>query len=311
MNRNKDREFLRGLNPSAYKRVITERSKLAVVNVETGQLVEHYEPAPVFSDDQKHAIKDLSKLGMHHEEHGGFVSAFYEQSIPINDQLPELTQSDYARLIYLATYTGYPERRNNFGYLRYDNQYYVTKDGLFDLLQMSRNKFNEFYKKVIDCGILEETDAGKIIMNPFYFYRGNHAEIGGIIGDRQSIRVYRKTIRNLYKQCNGRKIKQLGLIYAVLPFINLKFNIIAHNPDEQDPKFVKPMKLGDLADKLGYAKISTLKSALRSVRYGNKPVFQFVEDEADNRMRKIIVNPAVIYGSNGESLDAIKALFND
>lgn len=104
---------------------------------------------------------------------------------------------------------------------------------------------------------------------------------------------------------------RLSLIYAVLPFVNKNFNIIAHNPDEQDPNYVKPMRLGELADKLGYAKVSALKTALKSIRYEGKAVFQFVEDDADNRKRKIIVNPSVIYGSNGQQLDAIKALFND
>jgi hypothetical protein len=311
MKRQKDIDYLRRLNPSAYKREMKRRSKLAVVNTETGEIAPYYEPIPILTDKQKRSLKDLSKLGQHHEENGGFVSVFYKQGKPMDAQTSGLTQSDYARLIYIATYTGYPEHDKPYGYLRYDNQHYIDKDGLFKLLQMSRNKFAEFYEKVKKYGILEETEEGEIIMNPFYFYRGEHAAISDIIGDRQSTRLYRKTIRQLYAEYNGRNIKRLGLIYAVLPFVNKNFNIIAHNPDEQDPNYVKPMRLGELADKLGYAKASALKTALKSIRYEGKAVFQFIEDDADNRKRKIIVNPSVIYGSNGQQLDAIKASFND
>lgn len=310
-SRIKEREFYKSLNASAYKRVMQERQNLAVVNTKTGEIVPYYEPTPVLSENQNYAYKNLSKLDQHHEENGGFVSAFYEQQKPMVEQLPTLTQSDYARLIYISTYTGYPERGNVFGYLRYDNQYYIDKNGLFKLLDMSMNKFNEFYKKVTELKILEETDDGKIIMNPFYFYRGDYKEIDDIIANRQHIRMYRKTIRELYRQCPKRQIKRLGLIYAVLPYINPNFNIIAHNPDEKDVNFLKPMRLGELADKLGYANADTLKRALRSIRFDRKPVFQFIEDEPDNRKRKIIVNPSVVFGGNGEVLDEIKAMFND
>lgn len=310
MNKQRDRKFLRGINNEAYQRIMKERSQLKVVNTVTGQIAEHYEPSPVYSDDQKRSLRSMSEFQKHNDEHGGFFIAFFEQSKTMLAQLPELTQSDLARILYLATYTSYPDRDSFYGYLRHDNGHYITKKGMFDLLKMSRNKFNEFYSKVTENGIIED-DGDRIAVNPTYFYRGDFAKVRPIVNDMQRTRVFRKSVRELYHEYNGRQIKQLGLIYAVMPFIHFKYNILSHNPDERVGDYVKPMRLGELADRLGYAKASALKTALRAVRFEGKPVFLFLEDEADSRKRKIIVNPSVVFASNNDSLEEIKVLFND
>ncbi|QNG60330.1 hypothetical protein H4O14_02025 [Bacillus sp. PAMC26568] len=310
MDRQRDIKFQRSLNSEAYQRIVKERSKLAVINMETGEIADHYEPSPVYSENQKRSIKGITELQKHHEEHGGFITAFFEQSKTMSERFPELTQSDMARVLFLATYTSYSDRDNSHGYLKHDNGRYISKKGLFELLKMSRNKFDEFYKKINANEIIVEHD-GNLAVNPVYFYRGDLSKVKAISNDLQRTRIFRKTVRELYGEYSDRKIKQLGLIYAVLPFIHFKFNVLAYNPDEHVADYVKPMRLGDLADKLGYAKASALKAALRAIRYEGKAVFQFVEDEADCRKRKIIVNPAVVFASSNDSLEAIKVLFND
>jgi hypothetical protein len=306
----RDRNFIRSLNKEAYDRLEREKTQLRVVNTETGEFADHYGVTPIYSDKQKRSYRDLTELQKHSDEHGGFIIAFFEQSLTVSERVPALTQSDMARLLFLATYTSYPTRDNTCGYLRHDNGNYLSKKGLFGLLKMSRNKFDEFYGKLTDNRIVEE-DEDKIAVNPAYFYRGDFSKVKSIADDLQRTRVFRKTVRELYHEYNGRKIKQLGLIYAVLPFIHFKYNILSHNPTEQSSDHVKPMRLGELADKLGYSKATKLKDALREIRFGKKAVFQFVEDEADNRRKKIIVNPAVVFASNNEALEAIKVLFND
>lgn len=310
MDRQREVKFQRGLNSEAYQRLAKERSNLAVVNMDTGEIADHYEPIPVYSDKQKKSMKAISELQKHHEEHGGFITAFFEQSKTMSERLPSLTQSDMARLLFIATYTSYSDREHSYGFLKHDNGHYISKKGLFELLKMSRNKFDEFYKKLNDNEILVESD-GNLAISPVYFYRGDLAKVKTQTDDMQRTRVFRKTIRELYAEYNGRTIKQLGLIYAILPFVHFKYNIIAFNPDEQVGDYVKPMRLGDLADRLGYSKVSALKSAMRAIRHKGKPVFLFLEDEADNRKRKIIVNPAVVFASSNDSLEDIKVYFND
>jgi hypothetical protein len=310
MDRAREKRFTKSLNREASSRLAREKSHLRVVNTETGEFAEHYAPTPVYSEEQKRSYRGITELQMHSDEHGGFIIAFFEQSITMSERIPGLLQSDLARLLFLATYTSYPTRGDTYGYLRHDNGNYISKKGLFGLLKMSRSKFEEFYGKLTKNQIIDEVED-KLAVNPTYFYRGDFSKVKSIADDMQRTRVFRKTVRELYHEYNGRKIKQLGLIYAVLPFIHFKYNILSHNPGEQSSNHVKPMRLGELADKLGYSKATKLKEALREIRFDKKPVFQFVEDESDTRKKKIIVNPAVVFASNNEGLEAIKVLFND
>ncbi|WP_160848087.1 hypothetical protein [Pontibacillus yanchengensis] len=160
-----------------------------------------------------------------------------------------------------------------------------------------------------DLGILNEDNTGAIRVNPSVFYRGAEKDFKKVAGAMQYTRVYRKTIRELYAMYNGRTIKQLGLIYAVLPYINFNYNIVCHNAEEYNKDNVKPMTTADLAKKLGYSKAEQLTKALRGVKYEGQRVFGFFECEDDARKKKIVVNPNVIYAGSGEKLDGIKILF--
>jgi len=245
-------------------------------------------------------IRDLAK---HEEEHGGFVFAFFNACKTMEQQYPALTQSDLARVMFIGTYAAWET-----GQLKYDNGKPIDKKSLEKLLGMSRNKFNTFYQSIVDSVIIAETD-GAIFMNPSIFYRGSLSEVKVIAKDMQYTRLFRKTVRDLYEMYNGRTIKQLALIYAVLPFVNFNYNIVAYNPDEMNEDEVRPIPLDKLAVLLGYNEHRTLKKALNAIKYDGKPVFGFFETD-DRRKKKTVVNPRVIYAGNGKTLGGIRALFN-
>ncbi|MFN4174527.1 MAG: hypothetical protein ACK4HV_05435, partial [Parachlamydiaceae bacterium] len=265
--------------------------------------------APKFSTKQKSAYRANTEMQLFCEEQGHFITAFFKESRNLSEEFPELTQPDLARLLFVATYAAYPDNGESFSYLKHNNGIYINKKTLDQLLGMSRNPFNAFYNKLIDCGILEEVE-GKLAINPRYFVRGDIKKVREFTSGLAHTRVFRGTIRNLYQIYNGRQIKKLGLIYAVLPHINLKTNIVAHNPLETTTAYIEPMTLGTLADKLGYKDANKLKQAMRATRLEDQPVFQFVEDDTDARKKKVIVNPRVLFASNTESLEAVIAMFN-
>jgi hypothetical protein len=103
-------------------------------------------------------------------------------------------------------------------------------------------------------------------------------------------------------------VKQLALIYAVLPFVNFNYNVIAYNPDEMDPELVRPITIEKLAALLGYQSADKLTTALRKLKYDGRAVFGMFETD-DRRSRKVVINPRVVYAGNGKSLDAIRILF--
>lgn len=108
----------------------------------------------------------------------------------------------------------------------------------------------------------------------------------------------------------GRTLAKLGIIYAILPYINFNYNTVCENPTEVIPDKVKPMEIQKLATELGYTDHKHLAKTLKAVKYRNKPVFKFVTDGSDSRKSHIIVNPNVVYAGNGKHLESIKVQFN-
>jgi hypothetical protein len=268
-----------------------DRSDLLEVNIKT-------------TDKQIRALKAVDELSAHEIENGGFVFAFFERYKTMEERFPSLTQSDMARLMFIGTYTAY-----NTGRLQQDNGRVIDKRALKKLLDISDRLFRDFYKKLLAENIISEQPDG-LYINPSVFYRGEIGELDYDLSSYQQTRLFRKTVRQLYAEYNGRTIKQLAIIYAVLPFLNFKYNVVCFNPTESDEDKVRPMDLGNLAALLGYKDATKLKQALERIKLNDKPVFYMPHNINDKRQRRIIVNPRVVFAGPAESLSAIKVLFN-
>lgn len=209
--------------------------------------------------------------------------------------------------MFIGTYVSYNEGDPSHGYLRHDNGVPINKKSLGELLGMSRNKYSDFYAKLVEENILAELPEG-LAMNPTVFYRGENLD--AIKGDYQYTRLFRKTVRELYSKFDGRSIKKLGVVYAVLPYVNFNFNVICNNPHQVVDGKIQPMKLKELAERLGYKDYKHLLKTMQEIKYKDQPVFKFVDDGKDRHSSYIVVNPSVIYAGNGKHLDAIKVLFD-
>ncbi|WJM61087.1 hypothetical protein QTN46_16725 [Bacillus amyloliquefaciens] len=256
------------------------------------------------TEEQVRALKVKDDLTAHVSENGGFVTAFFNARVTMESQFQSLNQSDLARLMFIGTYTGWGD-----GQLKYDNGKPIDRSGLKKLVGMSPNKFKGFYENLKKEAVLRE-EGDSIFMNSAVFYRGKHSDIKRVTRDMQYTRLFRDMVRDLYEMYNGRTIKQLAIIYAVLPFVNFNFNIIAYNPNESNEDIVEPIPLDKLAALLGYKDTSRFKTALNKIEYDGKPVFGFFEISGDRRKKKTILNPRVVYAGKGNTLAAIKALFN-
>ncbi|WP_018394541.1 hypothetical protein [Bacillus sp. 37MA] len=298
-------------HPKVRQDYLANKENLRIIGgkyfTEDGRDVSHlYELHPKVgtpSRSQVEGLNAVAELAEHEKEHGGFVFAFFSATQTMEGQFPELSQSDLARLMFLGTYTAWET-----GQLKHDNGRPINKKGLGELLNVSRPAFSSFYKKLIDGGIVRE-EEGALLVNPSIFYRGKLGDVRKQLGDIQYTRLFRKTVRELYGMYGGRSIKQLATIYAVLPFVNFKYNIVSFNPEESNADLVRPMTLENLAAALSYQDTHKLVTALRKIKYDGKSVFGFFEVDGDKRARKVVVNPSVVYAGDGGDLGAIKVLF--
>lgn len=305
-----EQRAMRDLHPKTRAKVIGMLQNHTVIDgesysTETGEnITDRIHTELVITEPQRRGKRTQENLAQHQTDNGGFIFAYYEVCKSMGDRFPFLTKSDTARLLFIGTYLSWETN-----HIVYDNGRKVDKKALGDLLNMSRNKYGDFYKTLIENGILSEAESG-LVMNPTVFYRGTEKKIRPLVKGMQFTRLFKNTVRDLYAKFNGRSIKKLGVIYAVLPYVNFNFNTVCHNPQEVKVDDIIPMTLSELADKLGYADYRKLVPVLREIRYEDKPIFKFVDGTADRRDKYIIVNPRIVYAGNGKHLDGIKLLFN-
>jgi len=276
-------------------------------STETGEEVTHLVDVSLkTTGEQVRALEGIDELTKHEIENGKFIFMFFKTLSTMEERFPALTKQDTARLLYLATFIAWETGR-----LQSDNgkKHYIKKD-VERMVEMSTKRFNEFFKRLEQEDILHEAGTGELFINPTVFYRGKLASNLFDISYLEYTRLFRTTIRNLYQEFKGRKLAQLAVVYSVIPFLSLHYNIVCHNPKETSEDLIEPMELSELATVLGYVDASSLKRSLNRIKVEGKPVFAFVENPHDRRTYRIIVNPRVVYAGGAESLRAIKALFN-
>ena len=310
----KENEIWKGASPAQKEKAFSMTQNFTMIDgkaysTSTGEdITDRIHTEAVISAPQRQGAHIKQALREHEEENGGYVFAFFNVMHELNERFPTLTQSDLARLMFIGTYISYNEGESKHCYLRHaGNGVAINKKSLAELVGMSRNKYSEFYKRLIDNDVIKELSEG-IAVNPTIFYRGENLE--SVKENYQYTRLFRKTARELYEKFNGQTIKKLGVIYAILPYVNFNYNIVCNNPQQVVNGKIDTMKLSDLANRLNYENYRNLLKTMREIRYNDQPVFKFVDEGKDRRNSYIIVNPNVIYAGNGKHLGAIKILFD-
>lgn len=302
IDRQREQFHWRNLPPKAKRGVLAQKES---IEEELGERLARFEIVIKTTEQQIRSKKALDDLRKHTDENGGFVFAMFNGCVTMDQRFPSLSQSDLARLMFVGTYTNYDGR------LQFDNGRPMDRKSLESLLKMSRARFLEFFKKLTaEEIVMVDEEYGDLHVNPSVFYRGDMKKSDYDLSEFQYARLFRSTVRDLYERYNGRSIKQLALVFAVLPFINFGFNVVCFNPEENNEERVKPMDLENLAALMSYKDTHKLRAALNSLKLDGKPVFLLVPDVNDKRKRRIIVNPRVVFAGKAESLAAIKVLFN-
>ncbi|MFK4340804.1 MULTISPECIES: hypothetical protein [unclassified Paenibacillus] len=292
-----------GLTPKVKRGVIAQKE---AVEQEVGDMLgDTLEIAIKVTEKQAHGFSAVNEISVHESENGGFVFALFDGCMTMSERFPSLTQSDLARLMLIGTYTGYNGR------LQHDNGRRIDRKQLERLLGMSRSRFSELYRKLVDEAILTvEDEYGDLYVNPSVFYRGVLRDSQYKLDRFRHTRMFRATVRGLYERYNGRSVKQLAIIYAVLPFVSFSTNIVCYNPEEPDEDRLQPMDLERLAALLHYQNTQRLRIALESIKLEGEPVFYLPHNVRDRRKKRIIINPRIVFAGSAEKLAAIKVLFN-
>ena len=249
---------------------------------------------------EEHKRKQASRLANDNES---FIFYLFREYKKFDDLKPQ----DAIRLVYLATYIDYD---NN--YLMIHNRK-MTKQDLFVAIGISRPSFTDLFKTLIAKGYLIEDDGYKL--NKKYFHKGAMSIDNPV--DKRFIRVYINALRTVYESSKIADHVYLGYIFDMIPYINIQWNILCHNPLEPDRDKVIPMTFGEFCDEIGYDRshLNRLLAVYRRIKFywrDKEQLFAAFIYEKNKEDMRIVINPNIFYaGSNFDKVEGFGTFFNE
>lgn len=214
----------------------------------------------------------------------------------------DLKPETLARLLYLISYMSAD------GTLKTTQRKYMHRDALCDVLGLSHRVVLSFLREVKDKYIaIDSTGLIRLTDNCSKLFK-----CGGIKGDSYT-RIYRECIQSLYKTTDNRRHRYLGLIFKLLKYINLEYNILCLNPFENDVNKIEPIDFNKFCDMFGHSgkDIYRVRNIFNQIKFKTKTgTFErfcvVAKFYAEEDITRIIINPNVLYC--GTDINKVKAL---
>ena len=200
------------------------------------------------------------------------------------------------RFLYLCTYMDY-ENKLLFGNGLEETKYMREKD-LQEVLKLSKRETSYTREALIKNELI------LIEVNKKYCIKG---KIESSKKKSQKVRIFENGLKELYEKAKPKEHKKLALLIELLPYINLKFNIVCKNPTCENIKDLKPIDLKEICKIIKYSpnQSSRLKKDLLSLKVNEELVIMFNETGS---AKFITINPKIYY--KGTKLDDLKWLIN-
>lgn len=147
----------------------------------------------------------------------------------------DMSAADLGRLIYLSTYSDYHNR------LMLNEQRIMQRRDLPEVMNLKERKTRDFFREMLDKKYITEKN-GELFITDNIIYRGEKKERRY----NQKMKLFIKTVRDLYKHLDSRRHGYLGLIVQLIPYVNRRYNILCWNPEEQDVDQIKSLTITDV-----------------------------------------------------------------
>lgn len=163
----------------------------------------------------------------------------------------DVSSSTLNKLIYLSTFMG----KDNvlMQEMHWDGNVQVgkpmTKEDIQNKLGVQRITWSKFWKECQEHNLITQDENGNYKLPSDMFRFCNN--VGVNKKKTAMVRVFRHAVRYMYENTDERSKKVLAYLYRLIPFINLKYNILCENPFETDKSKVKPLTLRQICEKIG------------------------------------------------------------
>lgn len=292
-----------------YKYIIDESGKTKAIDISTGEMTDTVLiRAPVGSrvytprmlQVNKDYLKNKQENALRRIINNDLGKFFF---VIHNEEFKDLLPQTITRLIYLNTYMNYDNNK-----LMLTERTPMKRKDLSQVLNVSKAVVSKFWKEVSPKYIKEHND-GLIFTNTDVFIR-RRLKKGGKYNPYH--KFYINGIRTLYRSTDINNHRHLGYIFKMLPYINLEYNVLCHNPLEQNLDLINFMSLSEFCEIIQYdiSHLNRLCSLYKKIKFdvnGNQEKFcAFTYDGLNRNYAKIFVNPHVLY--NGMDYKRVELL---
>lgn len=229
------------------------------------------------------------------ERYGSFYFSYYNKMLNI------LKPQYLTRALYLCSYMNY----DNLLVEGKTHHKPIYESDLIRIWNISRAEMFNTKKELIDLGILIVNENKTLSISENFCKKG---ELMKNIKDEKA-RIFNDAIREIYEKAKPSEHKKLALLYKMLPYINLKWNMVCSNIDEEIKDLVQPIDVKTLCKLLNQSNVTKLKKDLLSLTVNGRPVVLMA-----SVMNKsiILINPAIYYkGTRLEDVDNIEEMINN
>ena len=235
---------------------------------------------------KKERSSELKKI------YGNFYNSYYNLS---ETYFPNLSEASLARLLYSLCFLDYK------GYLTAPNsRTHLNEKRLKAIMRLSPSTFHNWFTEMIDNHIFILDDSGLIKVNNKLFFRGRFKYEKDEYIMKNSI----ECTKYLYESVNAKQHVALGYLYKMIPYVNIKYNILCHNPFETDIDNIEPITLSQLCTILGVQKqnINKLIATLHSYQINGVCAVSYITDDFIKSKSKIFINPKIYYAGDVDFL---------
>lgn len=228
--------------------------------------------------------------------------------VPSNQDFPDLKPQTVTRLIYLATYSDYSDRGNKLKLTQKTDMHY---DDLRKVLGLSRDAVKDFWDEVSPKYIVKDNDE-LMFTEKSIFIRGK------LDKGTSYHKMYIEWIRTLYAAAPKSKHKHLGYLFQMLPYVNIEFNTLCHDPFEKNLNRIDYMTPNEFCRQIGFdeSNLHRLLKTYRDLRFEVDGKLEracsVVYDGVDRGNGKMFINPHILYsGTNHERVEILGEFCKD
>lgn len=230
-----------------------------LVDIETGEAIDVAAGSKLLSPER---VKQMSEYAQKAEltgeaykdtltMRGNFFTVLCRKTEALWENLSEPT---IGKLIFLSTFIDINNRLcfdggwENDGQVIVRNSKPMSKADVKEILGVGDKTFYQFWDECVTAQAIIETEEGIFLPKKLVRFcdssKINKSKV-------RMIKVFKHAVRYMYENTDERSKKSLTNLYRLIPFINLKYNVLCANPFEQDKSNIRPLTAADICEKLG------------------------------------------------------------